>query len=112
VRWECYCHEKKQKGTIRSYMRKVTGLSMPQLTRLIRGQRQSGHVAVGRKPRRLFPIKYTAADLAALARVDEAHQRLSGPATRRILQREWKVFGKVEYERLAGISASHIVSVW
>jgi transposase InsO family protein len=111
VRWEYHCQGKKQKGTIRSYMRKVTGLSMPQLTRLIRRHRQSGHVAVGRKPRRRFPSKYTAADFAALARVDEAHQRLSGPATRRILQREWKVFGKGEYERLAEISASHIYNL-
>jgi len=32
--------------------------------------------------------RYTAADVALLVKVDQAHGRLSGPATRAILQRE------------------------
>ena len=71
VQWEYHSQGKKQKGTIRSYIRKMTGLSMPQVTRLIRQHRQNGYVKSSRKARRRFPRKYTAADFAsALARID------------------------------------------
>jgi len=43
--------------------------------------------------------------------VDRAHEWLSGPATRRILKREHEQFGKPEFQRLAGISASHIYNL-
>jgi hypothetical protein len=46
-----------------------------------------------------------------LAAVDAAHEDLSGPAVRRILQREFQVFGKTEYQRLAGISVSHLYNL-
>lgn len=39
---------------------------------------------------------------------DEAHEGLSGPATRRILEREFREYGKVEFERLAAISNGHL----
>ncbi len=58
-----------------------------------------------------FPRKYTAADIALLAGVDAAHEDLSGPAIRRVMQREHEVFGKKESVRLAGISVSHIYSL-
>jgi transposase InsO family protein len=111
VHWEYHSQGKKQKGTIRSYIRKMTGLSMPQVTRLIRLHRGTGCVKTSRKRRRRFPSKYTVADFALLAKVDEAHQRLNGPATRRILEREWEVFGKKEFERLSGISVSHLYNM-
>lgn len=111
VRWEYHTQGKKQRGTIRGYVQKMSGLSLPQVTRLIRQHRQSGRVRMSGKPRRRFASKYTIADFALLAKVDQAHSRLSGPATRRILEREWKVFGKVDFERLAGISVSHLYNM-
>src|SRR5208283_150555 len=35
----------------------------------------------------------------------------SGPATRRILEREFQVYGRPEYERLATISAGHLYNL-
>ena len=96
---------KKQRGTVRALLSKVAGLSMPQVTRLIRSYRQHGEIRVQSGPRRRFPAKYTLEDLELLIEIDRAHQQLSGPATRRILQREWQVFGRREYARLAEISA-------
>ncbi len=55
-----------------------------------------------------FPRGYTAADIALLTGVDAAHEDLSGPAIRRVMQREHEVFGKKESVRLAGISVSHL----
>jgi hypothetical protein len=49
--------------------------------------------------------------VALLAAVDGAHEELSGPATRHILEREFQVFGNAEYEALSGISVSHIYNV-
>ncbi len=46
--------------------------------------------------------------IVTLAAVDEAHETLSGPATRKILEREYQQYQQREYERLAGISVAQI----
>ena len=69
--------------------------------------RQAGHF--NRAP--LGKFSRAPKDFALLAKVDEAHQRLNGPATKWILRREWEVFGKGEYQRLAGISVSHLYNM-
>ena len=43
--------------------------------------------------------------------MDRAHERLSGPATRRILQREYEQYGNQQYERLAKISVAHLYNL-
>lgn len=100
-----------QKGIVRRFLVKMTGLSRAQLTRWIGRWMKTRRVK--RKPARRpsFARRYTAADIALLAGVDAAHEELSGPAIRRVLQREHEVFGKVEYVRLAGISVSHIYNL-
>jgi hypothetical protein len=102
---------KKQRGAIRRYASKVTGLILPQVTRLIRSYVQTGTVELRVSLRRRFPGKYTERDVTLLAEVDRAHERLSGPATQRILRREHEEYGKAEYVRLAGISVSHIYNL-
>ena len=79
---------KSERGLVRAYLRKVTGLSEAQTTRLIGRFLDYGVVCAEPYQRHRFALKYTAADIALLAEVDRAHGRLSGPATRRILQRE------------------------
>ena len=46
-----------------------------------------------------------------MTEVDRAHERLSGPATRRILQRECAQFGNKQYARLAEISVAHLYNL-
>ena len=53
----------------------------------------------------------SAQDIALLATVDAAHEGLSGPAVRRILEREYQLFANSEYVRLAHISVSHIYNL-
>jgi hypothetical protein len=43
--------------------------------------------------------------------VDEAHETLSGPATRKILYRGYYEFADGRYERLANISSAHIYNL-
>ena len=102
---------KTRRGAIRKYASRVTGLSLPQITRLIRSYARTGTVELRTSLRRRFPGKYTERDVTLLAEVDRAHERLSGPATQRILRREHEEYGKAEYLRLAGISVSHIYNL-
>jgi len=89
----------------------MTGFSRAQVTRLISGYVGSGRVAVKPSGRPRYQRHYTPADIALLAAVDEAHERLSGPATRHILKREFEVYGKAEFERLAELSNGHLYNL-
>src|SRR6476469_6628635 len=111
VAQEYACQGKKERGIIRAYLSKMTGLSMAQTARLIRMYRETGVVAPTPSRRHQFNRKYTDGDIALLAELDRAHERLSGPATRCILQREYQRFGKLEYARLAQISVGHLYNL-
>ncbi|MCC6362287.1 MAG: transposase family protein [Bryobacterales bacterium] len=102
---------KKGRGVVRAYVEKVTGMSTSQTTRLIRTFLDQGLVRVVPYQRHEFPVKYTAEDVALLAEVDRVHERLSGPATCHILQREYECYGNQQYERLAKISVSHLYNL-
>jgi hypothetical protein len=65
----------------------MTGLSRAQATRLLGMYLRGEKVQPKPYRRRRFPQRYTREDAALLASVDEAHDTLSGPATRKILQR-------------------------
>ncbi len=96
------------KGLLRLYLAQMTGLSRAQMTRLITGYQQTGRVVLTPYQRTCFVTTYTAADVELLAYVDRAHGNLSGPATRRILEREYTDYGQAAYQRVAGISVAHI----
>lgn len=102
---------KLERGVVHRFLRKVTGLSRAHMNRLIRQWQRTRRVK-GQSPKRPhFPRRYTPADVALLATVDAAHEDLSGPAVRHILKREFEVYGKCAFERLAGISSSHIYNL-
>lgn len=96
------------KGLLRRYVAKMTGQSRAQITRLIGKYMATGEVRPASYQRHRFPARYTRMDMARLAAVDEAHDTMSGPATRKILEREFYEYGKREFEQLAGISVAHL----
>ncbi len=96
------------KGLVRRYLARMTGLSRAQVTRLIAAYRRQGRVQAVAYQRTRFATRYTAADLGLLAYVDRAHGNLSGPATRRILEREYSQYNQAAYQRLAAISVAHL----
>lgn len=102
---------KRDRGVVRAYLEKVTGMSAAQMTRLIRGFLDHGLVSPAPYQRHRFSTRYTAEDIALLAEVDRAHERLSGPATRHILQRAYEQYGNKAYERLAKISVAHLYNL-
>jgi transposase InsO family protein len=99
------------KGLVKKHITKVTGLSRAPATRLISQYVASGTVEVRRGRGKRFTVHYTPSDVALLAEVDEAHETLSGPATRKILYRGYYEFADVRYERLADISSAHIYNL-
>jgi transposase InsO family protein len=103
--------KRRAKGLLRAYVEHMTGFSRAQATRLIGGFVTAGRVALKPSARPRFQRHYTAADVQLLASVDEAHERLSGPATRQILKREFEVYGKAEFERLARLSVGHLYNL-
>jgi hypothetical protein len=97
-----------EKGLVRRYVARMTGLSRAQVTRLITSYGKSGRVKAAPYQRRRFGHRYTKADVELLAYVDKSHGNLSGPATKRILEREYSEYGQSAYQRLAGISVAQI----
>jgi transposase InsO family protein len=108
VRHEYADLRRSDKGILRFYLAQMTGLSRAQVTRLTTRYRRTCQVAAAPYQRTRFSAVYTAADVRLLAYVDQAHGNLSGPATRRILQREYQEYGQAVYQRLAGISVAHL----
>src|ERR1700692_1001013 len=102
---------RRARGLLRRYIGKMTGLSRAQLTRLVGCYVATGRVRIKTSHRHRFPTRYSRADIELLAQVDEAHETLSGPATRRILEREFREYGKPEFRRLAAISNGHLYNL-
>src|SRR5215204_1136555 len=93
---------------LRRHVAKMTGLSRAQVTRLIGRYMEHSEIKQASRRQHRFPSRFTKADLELLAKVDEAHETMSGPATRRILEREWEIYKHPECERLATVSVAHI----
>ena len=102
---------RRARGLLRRYLGKMTGLSRAQLTRLVGRYLATGRVRIKTSHRHRFPTRYTRADIELLAQVDEAHETLSGPATRRIFEREFGHYRKLEFQRLAAISNGHLYNL-
>lgn len=103
---------KADKGLVRRYLETVTGLSKAQMTRLIGQFRDTGCIRDRRgRPATPFARRYTPADIRLLAEVDRLHGTLSGPATRKLCERAFQVFGDTRFERLASISNGHLYNL-
>jgi hypothetical protein len=108
VRHEYAGLSRAEKGVLRQYVARMTGLSRAQVTRLITSYAETGHVKTAPYQRSRFATVYTKADVELLAYVDKSHGNLSGPATKRILEREHSEYGQAAYESVADISVAQI----
>ncbi len=103
---------KADRGVVKAYLEKVSGLSRAQITRLIRQYRDSGRIRDRRgRPANAFCRRYTPEDVALLVETDTLHGNLSGPATRKLCERAFSVFGDTRYRRLAAISNGHLYNL-
>ncbi len=107
-----FTQRKRSRTVIKGFLRSVTGYSNAQLKRLLAKQRTSRHIVPAPRPASAsFPKKYTTDDVARLIETDDAHGRLSGPATKKLFARAYDVFGDERFARLRNISVSHIYNL-
>ncbi len=103
---------RRDKGTVRSYLAKVTGLSRAQVARLIRQYRETGRIVDRRgPPGNAFARRFTKADIGLLAEVDAALGQMCGHATRAVMRRMFEDYGDERFERLASISNGHFYNL-
>src|SRR3989344_7485304 len=106
---------KKERGILKEYICRMTGMKPRQLKRLITKKIQNPTVPItlssnwGKKNR--FTTVYGPAEIILLAETDNLHQRLNAYATKQILLAEYEIFGDVKFKRLSGISVSHIYNL-
>jgi len=99
------------KGMIRRYIERMTGYSRAQVCRLIGQYNRTGELQRRKYRRHRFPVKYTPGDMELLAKTDKLHDTLSGPAIRKILQRECLDYGHQEYANISMISVAHLYNM-
>lgn len=102
---------KKEKGIVKEYIRRMTGLSRARTTKLIARKKKYGILWLGSTRKHRFPRTYTPEDIGLLIETDNLHYRLSGPATKKIFQRMYEIFKDQRFERLRSISPSHIYNL-
>ena len=111
VRFKYYQLKKAEKGVIRRYIEKVSGYSRAQVSRQMREYKKRGQLRRSKYQRHRFPRSYTPADIALLARTDELHDYLSGPATKKIMEREWAIYGHTDFRNISRISIAHLYNL-
>lgn len=102
---------KPDKSIVKAYLSQITGYSRAQLTRLLHQYVLSGHLALSPRTQPIFRGIYTRTDIVELARIDDLLDGLSGPATKRVLKREYELFGNEACIRLRNISVSHLYNL-
>jgi len=103
--------KKKDKKIVIDYIVKITNRSRIQIKRLIKKKKRNGKIKLSETKKNTFPVLYNTSDIARLIETDNAHGRISGPATKRIMEREYLVYKKNEYERICHISIPHIYNI-
>ena len=111
VRFTYHRLSRAEKGVIRQYLQKVSGYSQAQVCRLIRQYNQQGRLRKTHCKRHRFPMKYTQTDVALLAKTDELHDYLSGPATKKIMERECAVYRHMDFRNISQISFAHLYNL-
>jgi len=102
---------KKDKSVVKKYLLRMTGFSDAQTTRLIAKKRNYGDICLRTGSRHCFARTYTKPDIELLAETDNLHERLSGPATKKLFQRAYEVYGDIRFVRLKGISVAHLYNL-
>ena len=107
---------KGDRGVVLAYLRRTSGYSRPQITRLVARWSDNRLAATPlnkrpRTPAAPFARKYTSPDIELLVQMDRANEDVCGPAVVHLLHRAYTVYGDKRYERLADLSVSHLYNL-
>lgn len=111
LKFRYYSIKKKDKGFVIRYIEKITQLSVGQIKKLIKRKRKLGRIEVFKNSCHKFPTIYGTSEIQRLLDTDNAHDRLSGYATKRIMERELQIFGNEKYEIISQISVAQIYNI-
>jgi len=102
---------KSEKGVVNRYLRKVTGYSRQQLTRLIKQYKDLGSVKWHPCRSNGFSTTYDNKDIKLLVEMDTRHDDICGHAIKKLMERAYKKYEQPEYQRIAKISVSHLYNL-
>ena len=103
--------KRRDKGTMIQFLRKVTGYSRQQLTRMIERHNACGVLRRYQKTVNGFEKHYTDEDIRLLAQLDKRHDTPNGFMVKKLCERAYHEFGELSYLRLATISVAHIYNL-
>ena len=108
--------KKAERGVVLAYLRRTSGYIRIQITRLVARWDENwlATVSLAKRygaPAVPFARKYTQTDVQLLVEMDRANEDVCGPAVVHLLRRAWRVYGDPRYERLAGLSVSHLYNL-
>ncbi len=102
---------KKEKTIVLSYLKQMTGLSRGHIKKLVKRKKRNGRILRLTSTRHFFPKVYGSDDIARLVETDNAHGRMSGEATKRILERQYEAYRDIRFGRIRHISVSHLYNL-
>lgn len=102
---------KRDKGILIQYLIKISGYSRQQITRLIKQYRDKGRPRYKHRTVNGFSRHYNDQDIRLLAQMDERHNTPNGLTLKKLMERAHRVFGQIEYQRLASISVAHLYNL-
>ncbi len=111
VKFDYMSLPRKDKGIVIRYLIKMSGYSRQQLTRLIRKYTKTGKINWAPCRDNGFVQKYSDQDITLLVKTDALHDTPCGQAVKKICERAFTVFNDEHYERLSGVSISHLYNL-
>jgi len=103
--------KKSDKGIVNRYLRKVTGYSRQQLTRLIKQYKDVGRIKWQPCRSNGFSTIYDKKDITLLVEMDTRHEDICGHAIKKLMERAYTKYKQQEYQTLASISVSHLYNL-
>ena len=111
ARFSYHTLKRADKGYLIRFLQKISGYSRQQLTRLICQHKSTGRLTVHQCTSNGFKKRYTDADIRCLAELDRRHDTPNGYRVKKLCERAFMHFNEPAYERLVGISISHIYNI-
>lgn len=111
VRFDYIILKRNEKSLIKAFIRKISGYSRAQSTRLISKYIKTGKVIYPKYKRNSFTRKYFPEDIKLLAKTDDLHNNPCGQAVKKNMEREYLVYNNDKYANISNISPSHIYNL-
>jgi len=111
IRFRYHRLKRAEKGVIRRYIKKVMGYSRSQVSRLIAEYKRTGRLKKVEYRDTAFPASIPHQKLGYWPEQMNCMGGVSGPATKKIMEREYEVYGHAEFGNISQISVAHLYNL-